>query len=1122
MGTEKKQSAIQEVRDQLSLDFADGKYLNVVGANLGLTRPRVGFTDDAWRAVVKAIGLHYKQIRTKFEEVLAIFFGPRITVDSSLTQDAVAGQKSIRMAAHSDWPQLGTVIIDEGLATEETLPYCYIDRFTQEMFLSNPLAFNHTAAVKDAEQVLIGVDTVLSDRVIVSDISAFPDPGVVGEYTIVLGAGTDAEETAVVTAIDYVNRVLTLDVPLTNTHTVAFPSSIRDTLARAINPPHPSTGVIQRQGVALMTLNDVHQFPEAGNVLLTAAGPGRSGQAPREDLFLADSAGTTTTIDMAVGSFEAGFHSGSRVVFSSTTPTVALRGVEATILSNTGIQIVLAETLPAATANLEQFKIRANVRYTSVDYSLNTITLSIHIPDVMIESDGALINDTVDAGPSTSVIPLVTGGYTVNQFRGLRVLIGVESTMVVSNTASSLTVLPSLTAVPAVGAAVQVLFDTAVELLEPLTKWNGTAETVDMAQIKSQGTGWDIIQSNPKCIEILTPAATKDLSDLRSASYLHINRIDPTPVTTLSASTLSADESFIVVDPLAFPVFGVVTVDTELVAYRNLQTNLLADVAAGATTLFVTDASQFPAAGDIILDPGGPKEETVTISARDLVLNTLTVSATSDAHNAGTQIRDLVFHIPELAFTGAHLSGVAIELYQPYYIPPVVGQSEILDGNLWTIPDVFPGPYVYKPDELTWGGFSLQVFRTAPNFGVAVTEETTLLPGPVRMAITQVPGYTAIELEDATAMAVAGEVGQSLPLPFNLQTGLSTGNLETLQIFDVNLRQRATTTVQNASVAGATTLEVVETQGVGVGDSIPTATGYRLLIDRGTAEEEVVYVKSIAPQTNPTPDLITVENQMTHPHDPGSTVELMADILTTSIVSKPHEGQVDYVQRSTTLNATASTPSIGSARRISAEIVVPELENILIDDPTNFPASGGKVYLNFSRKINKTLDTRVRTIESLSTLASSPGQNFIEVADPSIYPVSVSPLTPFVVIFDPGGVKEERLLIEGAAGNNLLLQGSVLRFAHTIGTRVVHEVSTEELLTYDEVVGNNLRFSPPIVLQFTHSPGESAIVSLVDSVPSLDGYDFPFYLPPDLSFRLQSILDLVRAAGVAVKFIDKR
>ena len=108
MSTEKVQSAIAEVRDQLSLDYADGKYLNRVGANLGLARPKTRWDDDHWRAIVKAIALDKKQVRSKFEEILAIRFGPKVTASTVLAEDAAVGDTVITIADSTDFPQVGT------------------------------------------------------------------------------------------------------------------------------------------------------------------------------------------------------------------------------------------------------------------------------------------------------------------------------------------------------------------------------------------------------------------------------------------------------------------------------------------------------------------------------------------------------------------------------------------------------------------------------------------------------------------------------------------------------------------------------------------------------------------------------------------------------------------------------------------------------------------------------------------------------------------------------------------------------------------------------------------------------------------------------------------------------
>ena len=1118
MGTEVKQSAIKEVRDQMSLDRADGKHLNIVGSNLGLSRPRASFNDDEWRAVVKAIALDHKQIKTKFEEMLAIFFGPRITVNSGLTVDTIVGQKSVFVADHEDWPQVGIVIFDEGLATEETLNYCLIDRATNELFLTSVLAFAHTATVDDTEQSLIAVDGV-SDRILVADIAPFPDPASVGNYTIVVGTGTAAEEIAEVTAVDFTNRVITLAGPLANTHTPVGISTFRTTLARDYNPVHPTTGVIQEQGVALLTVTDAHGWPSEGDVLLSPAGPtARNNTIPLNDSFVSSDTGSTSTIVVAASTFEVGGHSGSRIVFDSDTTTVALCNVEAVIVTNTATLITVGSILPDTPVSGDTFRIRPLVHYTDIDYITNTLTLNKHIPDVTIEEEGVLVADTVAAAPpsTTSVIQLTTGGLTVNAHRGRRVFVGTVLTEIVSNTVGTITVLPVLPSVPVNPTVVNILFDTNVELLEPITKWNTTGESVDVSQVKSLGTGWDVFQTAPNCVEILTPANVKDVSDVRSASYLHTVEISPTPTTTLVGASTAGDSLVVISDPTGFPVVGVVELDggTERIPYHTLETFLTADADSGDTSIVVPNSANFPTTGDIVVDFGGSNEETVTISANNPETNTLTISALASDHLEFTKVRDKRLIIPNVTLGNSYSGGEGVVLYQP-----VRPGTSLLDGNLWFLEDVFPGPYIYQPGELTWGGFNLKVNRTPPNMGVAQTQNTKLLPGPTQVSIDQIAGKTALEVEDATAFELE-------TFPYKLQAGLGTGNQEKPDVEDVNLRQRTATFATGATVAGVTSLVVDALDGGTVADKFPNSNGYRVMIARGLAQEEVAYVTSTSGA-----DTLNFEQGLANAHSPGHIVELLADVLSTTILVDSHDGIVDYNNRSTVTALTAveaSYPQISSTDITQSEIVAPEVTEITINTPTNFPDSGGKVYLNFSKTAGGANDVIPFTVETI-TDASVPSLNtFIPVVSLADFPdpADVSVATPFVVVLDPGGLKEEILRVVNIDVPNSELDldnpDNLLRFAHPAGTLVRHVTSKEELLTYTSVVGNTLRFSPPIVLQFTHSPGESAIVSLSNNVPSLDGYDFPFYLPPDLSFRLQSLLDLVRAAGVEVKFIDKR
>lgn len=197
-----KQSKIAEVRDQLSLDFADGKYLDVVASNLGLTRPPFGFDDDTWRAIVKAISLQHKQIRTKFEEILSIIFGPKVTQCSSFAEPVYAGDKHAVLVGTIQFPQVGTMVIDEGLPTEETVRYCYIDRYSNTVYFETPLLFNHLAINAEWESGVIGPVQATEITRTVFDTSGYPDPNT-GPYTVNIGRGTPYEYVDVMSTVVY-------------------------------------------------------------------------------------------------------------------------------------------------------------------------------------------------------------------------------------------------------------------------------------------------------------------------------------------------------------------------------------------------------------------------------------------------------------------------------------------------------------------------------------------------------------------------------------------------------------------------------------------------------------------------------------------------------------------------------------------------------------------------------------------------------------------------------------------------------------------------------------------------------------------------------------------------------
>ena len=119
MTTGKNQSAIRSARDQLFLDFADGGRLTIVSDNLGISRPTFGISDDEWRAVVKQIALDNQQITKAYRKLIEICVGPKFNRPANLATASSVGDSIVTVNDSSVLTQEGTLIFDEGQATEE-------------------------------------------------------------------------------------------------------------------------------------------------------------------------------------------------------------------------------------------------------------------------------------------------------------------------------------------------------------------------------------------------------------------------------------------------------------------------------------------------------------------------------------------------------------------------------------------------------------------------------------------------------------------------------------------------------------------------------------------------------------------------------------------------------------------------------------------------------------------------------------------------------------------------------------------------------------------------------------------------------------------------------------------
>lgn len=356
-----QQSKIAELRDQLSLDFADGKYLNVVSSNLGLSRPPFGFSDDVWRAVVKAIALQYKQVNSQFEAVLEVVLGPKETQVSSFSEVVEAGARRARLVSTEGFPQTGTVVVDEGLPTEETLEYTYIDRTTNTIYFNSACLFQHEAISAVFETGISVPVTAGSVELPVYSVSGFPDPVSLGvNYPVVIGRGT---------ADEYVDHVVAVSSEPQKMLTLQSGTLV------AVEGPTATTGVLvtleplqSQEDSYYLTFEDVSALPKQAGCL----------QADLDVLYTA-TGGTTTSVTVT-GPLPANSALTGYIVRFSGNVTAALTNRVGYITSNNSTDLLFDNTLAAAPAAGDQFSLIANFQYSEVLPNDQAVLLRSELP----------------------------------------------------------------------------------------------------------------------------------------------------------------------------------------------------------------------------------------------------------------------------------------------------------------------------------------------------------------------------------------------------------------------------------------------------------------------------------------------------------------------------------------------------------------------------------------------------------------------------------------------------------------------------------------------------------------------------------------------------------------------
>lgn len=1056
MTTNKSQSQIAEVRDQLSLDYSDGKYLNVATANLGITRPPWGFSDDTWRAIVKSLALQAKQITTKFHDLLSILLGPRLTAYATQPTASVSGDQQVIVNDSSLMPQVGIIIFDEGMATAETLAYCFIDRATNTIFLEEKTVFAHAAHSADVSAPILfpasAADATVQIHVAEARlITTTP-------VTAVVGLGTANEETLIILSVDATTGIVTLATGLTNTHSPIQPSPIQNQLSK------PYTACAE-----FITLTDSDAFDDTGYVIL---GPSST--------VLTATGGTANTVTYTSGDLSDSRHQGNFIVFDGNI-TAALAGVTGYVASNTTTAATFRNTLPGTPVSGDTFKIRPILKYTRNVLADNALQITRDIADV-------------DFAASTEV-----------------------------------------------------------ELLD-------SQSTLSLTPLKIVGTGWDVIQSDPRNIELLIPEALQDVNTVRSASYVHPAIQGPLSTTMASPST-AGDTILTLADSTIFPPFGQVFLDNggsneEKLGYRRVRiVDTYESTGSTSTLLKVTTGGLTVSAhiGDTVFignsKQGLDTSRTVTANAIDSFTLDYALTSADLAGLVNGETEIWVYHSTNIEIvnqvtTVNHLVAETVEYDETAVL------TTLQSGDLWSTLDTFPGPYLYD------------LSRDAPDVAASNTSLATSLAGPTTLVATTSVLETAMEVADASLFPL-GAVS-----PFKAVVGRTTGNNEIVTISDVNLKQRASTTISTGSTVGDTFVPVTALTGAGVADDFPNVRGYRVLIDRGGSNEEIVYV--IGTTTSPSNGL-TVENTDAS-HVAGETIELLADVISVDPLDDTHIGFLSAAQKklyrapvntTSTLSLPAAVgdstitivssigfPTSGRIRLqgvdysyslgvsniinildaggiVNAAIAVtpvyvlvsqnvPEVievqyTSVTVASTTGFPTAGGSVLLNYGRGV---ID-----VEGTLSAVASPTDLTLTLVSTATLPTTY----PYEVVLAGGtGEYEERLLVTNNNTGTNVLTVDAIKFSHSVGTKVSFRSGDTEKLTYTSIVGSDLRFSTPFVLQSLHQPSETVVQTTGLSISSTTGTDFPLRMPTDLLFRIEFLFDLVRAAGIQVTVITQR
>ena len=593
--------------------------------------------------------------------------------------------------------------------------------------------------------------------------------------------------------------------------------------------------------------------------------------------------------------------------------------------------------------------------------------------------------------------------------------------------------------------------------------------TISVGQVQVKSGGWDIIESDPDHIEILLPASLLK-NDIRSASYVRETGLSGS--STADVGRLLGDADISVTSTASFPLVGVLThAGLTQYAYFSPHAWLTSDALTGATQITVTDTSLFFAGGGLNLNIGGTVVGPYTVIDRV----TLGVPALAADIERNALVRDEnIFRLNKVLSNNVSI-GDTIDWYAFYD-----------SGDIWGfIDDLWPGPYV-------WDKFK-DIFKK-PIFS-APTYPSTVVAGPTVLDVDRVAGNTVFELADASNFPTA--------LPYDVVFGENSGNVETLSVQEISFKQRTHTTVAGTAVSpGDTSIEVAALAGpFGPGNTFPNAGPYRAVLWSGATSMEVVEVVGTATS----PDRLLLSFPAVGSHGIGTRVVLLSDLVRVSpAAADDHLGNSKSTDRFKIYAPLTQT----------ADTVRPVYTSLNVGSTADFSFDGGKAYFNFG--------SETQIAHSTLTTSVSVGATVLPLVDTSKMPSG----GPYIVKLDYGNgpLYEERVQVTfNNTGTNQLFLSYPVLWNHAAGVKVVYECGPEENFSYTSTsAGTNLNFDPRLQVQYTHQLNERVAPTVGTGYPRNNGFDFPFRLPVTAEDRIRFVMELVRAAGVKLTFINKR